>query len=195
MKDNTKTTVEDVKQDPALMETEELATFVISAFAKIADHVPYIEELKSRFDAAPRGVGNRLLKPIAGCYTWNDFCETRLGRSRKTIFDVLQKSEEPRQPKPQKHVLDCLLIALEKFSNKSNLLVASVVQGILAGDFDRDVLNQVVNMLNTIEDTAFAYRQELTSARKNYRLAERMHEGVYLPMTEPSGAPATALLS
>jgi hypothetical protein len=70
---------------PSCLPTEELASIVISAFAKIAENLPYILELRKRFAEAPRGNAN-----IAGCKTWEDFCSKHLHRTPRTVQRALR---------------------------------------------------------------------------------------------------------
>lgn len=156
---------------PAEMETEELAGVVIGGFAKIRDYLPFITELKSRFDEAPRGSGNRLLSPIAGCSTWSDFCEIHLGRSRKTIFDALKESKPDHRE--EKNLLTKFLEALQQFDNKTIIGAYDVIRRVESGDAPAEILEMIISNLTKIEDAVFSVTQDLISAKRSHRLSER----------------------
>lgn len=82
---------------PTAMTDDELAGVVIQAFAKIRDYIPYIVELKSRFDAAERNSENRLRTPIRGCYSWKEFCTSILNRTPRNIWDACRDKKEKQE--------------------------------------------------------------------------------------------------
>lgn len=155
---------------PAEMATEELASVVINGFKRIKDYLPYIAELKSRFDKAPRGAGNRLLNPIADCYTWSQFCEEHLGRSRKTIFDALRSKPEPRE---EIDLFTRFSDALQKFDTKTILGAYDLIPRVESGDAPPDALETIISNLTKIEDTVFSVRQDLLAAKRSHRVSER----------------------
>jgi hypothetical protein len=65
--------------------TDELVGIAIGAFARIQDSMPYVIELRKRFQAAPRGKAN-----ISGCDTWEEFCTKHLHRTASAIRKALQ---------------------------------------------------------------------------------------------------------
>jgi hypothetical protein len=70
------------------MTDRSLAARVKKGFEKIRSELPFIKELRARFEAAPRGSAN-----IDGCKTWAEFCERRLHRTDRRIRQVLAESE------------------------------------------------------------------------------------------------------
>jgi hypothetical protein len=81
---------------PADMADDDLARFVVGAFAKISQAVPYIAELHKRFRRKPRGKAN-----ILGCQTWKQFCETRLNRCDRTIRYAITSALEKAATEPE----------------------------------------------------------------------------------------------
>jgi hypothetical protein len=81
---------------PEKMDNETLAAFVVDGVEKIRNLIPYLRELKERFARAPRGKAN-----IAGCPTWQDFCERKLHRTPEAIRQALAppRLKEPEEPR------------------------------------------------------------------------------------------------
>jgi len=75
---------------PTALADDDLARLVVSAFVKIAQALPYIQELRERFRAKPRGQAD-----ILGCRTWTEFCEKRLNRTDRTVRHAILKATEP----------------------------------------------------------------------------------------------------
>ena len=98
--------------DAAMMTNKELVAVAIQAFAKIRDYIPYIVELKSRFDAAERNSENRLRTPIRGCYSWKEFCTSILNRPPE-IFGMHAETRK----KSRKHVNSPMLTLLSTNRN------------------------------------------------------------------------------
>jgi hypothetical protein len=65
-----------------------LVSRVKRGFQKIKSELPYLIELRARFDALPRGKAN-----IDMCKTWTEFCEKRLHRTYRQIRRVLAEAE------------------------------------------------------------------------------------------------------
>jgi hypothetical protein len=72
-------------QSPESLTDDQLAEIAVGTFRRIQDSVPYIIELRKRFKAAPRGKAN-----IAGCDTWEQFCEKHLHRTASALRKALQ---------------------------------------------------------------------------------------------------------
>lgn len=81
--------------DPADMTDDQLADVVIECVQKLRRYLPYIRALKVRFDAGERDARNRLRTPIKNCYSWKEFCDTRLDRCDRAVRKALAA------PKPQ----------------------------------------------------------------------------------------------
>lgn len=81
---------------PAEMTTDELHDVVIQAFAKIRPYIPYIIELRRRFEDADRDELNRLRKPIQGCHSWKEYCKSILNRTPRTVWDAC-RDKKPKQ--------------------------------------------------------------------------------------------------
>ena len=92
--------------DPATMTDDELANVVIEGVKKIRQILPYIVAIKARFDSGDRDRTNRLKIPIKGCFSWAEFCKTRLGRTRQTIHEALAP-EPPLAPTPKPVASTC----------------------------------------------------------------------------------------
>jgi hypothetical protein len=92
--------------DPATMTDDELANVVIEGVKKIRQILPYIVAIKARFDSGDRDRTNRLKTPIKGCFSWAEFCKTRLGRTRQTIHEALAP-EPPLAPTPKPVASTC----------------------------------------------------------------------------------------
>jgi hypothetical protein len=70
------------------MTTPDLVKRVKTTFAKIRSELPYIVELRARFEAKPRGAAH-----IDGCLSWQEFCVKRLHRTDRHIRRVLAENE------------------------------------------------------------------------------------------------------
>src|SRR5487761_234906 len=72
---------------------EALAALVIDVVMKLRAFLekygPEIEDLKARFMALPRDKYNRGKTTIAGCRTWEEFCELKLGRTPSALRKAL----------------------------------------------------------------------------------------------------------
>lgn len=77
--------IEGEVSSPSSLSTEELITAVVSSFSKIRDAMPYVFELRKRFADAPKGAAD-----IAGCNTWEEFCQKHLHRTPRAIQMALQ---------------------------------------------------------------------------------------------------------
>lgn len=66
-----------------------LVVCVKDSFQKIKKALPYIVELRARFDALPRGGA------IAGCASWKTFCIVHLHRTDRAIRYALAEQTEP----------------------------------------------------------------------------------------------------
>src|SRR5690348_1257193 len=62
------------------MQDEPLAALVIDGCQQFKRVIPYVIELRRRFQKRPRGKAN-----IAGCKTWEEFCEKRLDRGVRAV--------------------------------------------------------------------------------------------------------------
>jgi hypothetical protein len=86
--------------DFSVISNDELVDYVISAFQTIRESLPYIQELRRRFAALPRGHAD-----IAGCATWEEFCKKRLHRTssaiRKALAEVAPQKAEPKPGTPE----------------------------------------------------------------------------------------------
>lgn len=86
-------------QAPESLTTGQLVEIAAGTFQRIQDSMPYIIELRKRFKAAPRGKAD-----IAGCDTWEEFCEKHLHRTasaiRKAVQSDLEPQQEPNPPAP-----------------------------------------------------------------------------------------------
>jgi hypothetical protein len=71
-------------EQPAGMTNDELVARVKAGFRKIAEEIPYILELRTRFGRLKRGHAN-----IGGCNTWKEFCEKHLHRTDRRIRQVV----------------------------------------------------------------------------------------------------------
>jgi hypothetical protein len=85
--------------NPQALSNDDLADIVVTGLRKLRDYLPYIAELKSRFDAGERDNQNRLRAPIRGCHTWAEFCSNELGRTPRAITKALKATEKnPKLP-------------------------------------------------------------------------------------------------
>ena len=67
---------------------DELVSILVNTFVKIQNSLPYILELRRRFDEdVPRGKAN-----IGGCKTWYEICEKHLHRAPSTIRHALRET-------------------------------------------------------------------------------------------------------
>ena len=116
---------------PEGLTTEQLVEIAIGTFQRIQDSMPYIIELRKRFKQAPRGNAN-----IAGCDTWEQFCEKHLHRTASALRKALQ-AEQPEKPRIE--LEPCALLT----KRLSPLLP-------LEGD---GAENQIPDLLNTVSQT------------------------------------------
>ncbi len=79
-----------ISPSPESLTNEELASIAIGAFSRIQDSMPYILELRKRFQAAPRGKAN-----IQGCGTWGEFCEKHLYRTPRAVRKAIESHNNP----------------------------------------------------------------------------------------------------
>jgi hypothetical protein len=77
------------------MPTDQLAQLVVRRFNAFKEFLPYLAELRKRFNELPRGHAN-----IAGCRTWTEFCENVLGRTDRAVRKALASAGEPQPAKP-----------------------------------------------------------------------------------------------
>ncbi len=87
--------------DPATMTNKELVAVAIQAFAKIQQYVPYIMELRKRFEAGERNSENRLREPIEGCHSWKEFCNSILNRNYESVRAALAAAKNPKKESRQ----------------------------------------------------------------------------------------------
>ena len=83
--------------DPAAMTNKELVAVAIQAFAKIQPYVPYIVELKARFEEGERDSKHRLREPIEGCHSWKEFCNSILNRNYESVRAALAAAKSPKR--------------------------------------------------------------------------------------------------
>jgi len=76
-----------LEKRPEDMTNDELVVRVKFGFQKMAEHIPWIRELRARFARLPRGNAN-----IDGCKTWKEFCEKVLHRTDRRIRQVVAAS-------------------------------------------------------------------------------------------------------
>lgn len=81
-------------QPPESLTTEQLVEIAAGTFQRVQDSMSYIVELRKRFKAAPRGKAH-----IAGCDTWEQFCEKHLHRTASAIRKALQTEDSPKTMK------------------------------------------------------------------------------------------------
>jgi hypothetical protein len=84
--------------EPAQMNTHQLADVVIDGMKKLRHYLPYIAELKKRFDDSERNSLNKLKQPIRNCHSWEEFCGQHLDRTPQAVNYALAKS------KPVNHI-------------------------------------------------------------------------------------------
>jgi alkylated DNA repair dioxygenase AlkB len=78
---------------PEQMSDEALASFVADTFTKIADAIPFIRELRQRFETkSPQWLDE---VGIMGCSTWTEFCEKVLKRTPRAIQLALKAATTP----------------------------------------------------------------------------------------------------
>lgn len=84
---------------------EALAALVIDVVMKLRAFLekygPEIEDLKARFMALPRDKYNRGKTTIAGCRTWEEFCELKLGRTPSALRKALAAPKVKVEEKPK----------------------------------------------------------------------------------------------
>ncbi len=80
-------------RDPNKMTAEELADVVIEGIKKFDHYLPYVIALKKKFGEAPRDINKRLKVPIKNCYTWGEFCEKHLDRTRQGVDQAIDVPE------------------------------------------------------------------------------------------------------
>src|SRR5581483_976590 len=94
-----------VDKRPEELPSEALALIaedtVHSVNKTLAERAPYIIELKKRFDKGIRDELGYLKTPIADCYSWSEFCTSKLRRSRQAVHKSL-KPYQPLKPKQAK---------------------------------------------------------------------------------------------
>jgi alkylated DNA repair dioxygenase AlkB len=86
---------------PASLTNDELVGVAVGAFTRIQQAMPYILELRKRFKKAPRNKAD-----IAGCDTWEQFCETHLHRTASAIRKALQLESDNSSPYPKFEYLE-----------------------------------------------------------------------------------------
>ncbi len=124
---------------PTDMTDDELVGVVIQAFAKIRDYIPYIVELRMRFEAADRDSTNRLRVPISGCYTWKEFCTSILNRTPRNIWDACRDKKEKQEPR---QLTDADVAAYEQ----EHPDIRRVTQKLLAQMTAADAIGALVGM-------------------------------------------------
>lgn len=82
---------------PSECTTEALVEITVGVFHKLRPFLPYLQELRKRFAAAPRGRAD-----IDGCNTWEDFCDKRLQRTPDAVRKLFQSVNETNGGKPCK---------------------------------------------------------------------------------------------
>ena len=80
---------------PETLSNDELVSIATGAFNRIKDAIPYIVELRRRFQTAPRGSAN-----IADCQTWSEFCERHLYRTASAVRKAVAVAVNPPLPRP-----------------------------------------------------------------------------------------------
>jgi hypothetical protein len=84
---------------PASMADEPLAEIVVSGFKKFRTLIPYVIELRKRFNSKIRGNAD-----IAGCKTWTEFCEKHLDRTTSAVQRAIAVHTNP-ELRASKHCL------------------------------------------------------------------------------------------
>jgi hypothetical protein len=74
----------------ATIADEPLVEIVIEGCSKFRRIIPYIIELRRRFQDRPRGSAN-----IAGCNTWTEFCEKKLDRTVRAVQKAIAVESNP----------------------------------------------------------------------------------------------------
>jgi hypothetical protein len=78
------------------MTNDQLADVVIEGIKKLQHYLPYIQDLKDRFDRGDRDSTNRLRTPIKNCYSWQEFCQQHLDRTPQAIGKALAAKAVPK---------------------------------------------------------------------------------------------------
>jgi hypothetical protein len=137
---------------PCEMTNDELAGIVVQAFAKIRDYLPYIVELKSRFNEGDRDSENHLLTPIKGCYSWKEFCQSILNRAPRTVWDACRE----KKPKLEAHTVTEAEFAEYEQENQG---IRKLTEKLLADGLPQsDVVSALVNMEHPQEMAEAAVR-------------------------------------
>jgi hypothetical protein len=92
--------------DPINMTNDELADIVAEGYRQFYRYVPYVVTLWQRFRDGDRDDKNRLLEPIKGCYSFDEFCTKILDRTPSAVYKAIRQVMQPQltegfdKPKP-----------------------------------------------------------------------------------------------
>jgi hypothetical protein len=86
---------------------EALASHVAEGFKKFAAYIPHAIELRKRFTEHERDSMNRLVVPILGCSTWEEFCNQHFDRTSRAVNKAMRIATKALSPDvPQKPVAE-----------------------------------------------------------------------------------------
>jgi hypothetical protein len=93
--------------DPINMTDDELADMVAEGYRQFYRYIPYIITLWQRFQKKERDGKNRLLEPIKGCHSFDEFCTKFLDRTPSAVYKAIRQVMQPEltdstdKPKPK----------------------------------------------------------------------------------------------
>jgi hypothetical protein len=79
--------------DPAKMNVDELADYVVNGIKKFEHYLPLVRVLKGKAGLIPRDSKNRFKVPLKGCYSWGEFCRKYLDRTRQAVDQAIDEPE------------------------------------------------------------------------------------------------------
>lgn len=88
---------------PAAMTNDQLADIVMEGVKQFRFYLPYVAELKLRFQSGERNSQKRLKSPIKQCDSWEQFCETCLDRTPSAVHRALAKVREVNHVEKRKN--------------------------------------------------------------------------------------------
>ncbi|HEV2522713.1 MAG TPA: hypothetical protein VGT24_10070 [Candidatus Acidoferrales bacterium] len=159
---------------PQAMDNEALALFVVDGLKKFSRLLPYVRELRDRFEALPRGNAN-----IMGCRTWNEFCERNLDRTPSAVRKALAAGKKlPAPPRTLLSALDQALFASHKFGEGDRLLFSCSDNGSL-------LLTTALHYNSRGHGGSFERRLDAVVTRLSFRVTVQLRDPSGEALKEP----------
>ncbi len=153
---------------PESLTTEQLVEVATGAFQRLQDSMPFIIELRKRFNAAPRGKAN-----ISGCNTWEQFCEKHLHRTASALRKALQEEKpKKRQTKAQYAAALAerttnLLSTVNKIVQLKHQFLPTELKGLI--EVCRNAQPELGKIVNGLTDAKTATAKELSDLSKKVK--------------------------